>query len=150
MNLPAEALELPEEVTGCLTKAPAPSSTASVVYNLISLHPDPVERKIRSLSFDPSTEVQIGRDKTVCQLHFEACVVLSRIHCGIYSIGRDVILHDQSINGTYINGIAIGKGNKQVLRAGDTVALLPPRSPAVAEFSWRFVVQPPAEEKPSA
>jgi serine/threonine protein kinase len=150
MDLP-ETLQVGEEVdlTGSAKKPPAPSSTAAVVYNLISLHPDPVERKVRSLSFDPSTDVQIGRDKTVCQLHFEACAVLSRTHCRIFSIGRDVFLHDFSSNGTFINGKAIGKGSKHLLRAGDTIAVVQPRAPDGAEFSWKFV-PPPEEEKPAS
>lgn len=107
---------------------------------------DNLEIKERSTTFSPKTDVSIGRDAAVCSLVFPETGTLSRVHCKIFSMGRDVFVLDMSSNGTFVNGKVVGKSNRRVLRSGDVVSLMNPQLPESTKLSWRFV----APEDPSS
>jgi serine/threonine protein kinase len=100
----------------------------------------------RSVAFTPAKEVTIGRDASSCVLSFPEVAVLSRRHCRVFSLGRDVFVHDLSSNGTFLNGKLVGKDNKKVIRTGDVVAVVNPKLPDYNSFCWRFVAPPTDEE----
>ena len=52
------------------------------------------------------------------------CSQVSRVHFELKRVGSSVALIDQSMNGTYVNGIKVGKGKQQSLDQGDVVAIL--------------------------
>ena len=52
------------------------------------------------------------------------CSQVSRVHYELKRVGSSVALIDQSMNGTYVNGIKVGKGKQQRLDQGDVVAIL--------------------------
>ena len=139
MSLPP-TLEVNHSVSG--------GQPEGIVYRLESLHPDEEERKKRSIAFSPATDVAVGRDKVNCQLAFTDCPILSRVHCRIFSMGRDVFVHDFSSNGTHVNNKLMGKGNKKVLRAGDVITVVNPKVEEASAYSWRFI--PPADEDDNA
>src|SRR4051812_27779956 len=91
-------------------------------YKLFSLIPN-----TPPVAFSPKTEVAIGRDKSACVLAFPESPHLSRVHCRIYTLGRDVFVHDHSSNGTFVNGKLMGKGCQRVLHDGDIIAALNPK-----------------------
>jgi serine/threonine protein kinase len=78
----------------------------------------------------------MGRnEKCNCVLRYPA---ISGVHCRL-SIDPEgnVWLKDLSTNGTYVNGVNIGKNNKHQLRHGDHVSLLPPKGRAgFVEFTY--------------
>jgi serine/threonine protein kinase len=96
----------------------------------------------RNVTFTAATEVTIGRDNTTCTVSFPEVAVLSRRHCRVFTLGRDVFVHDHSSNGTFLNGKAIGKDNKKVLRTGDVIAVVNPKLPDYNSFCWRFIAPP--------
>jgi serine/threonine protein kinase len=93
----------------------------------------------KSISFSAAIEVIVGRDPATCAISFPDVAVLSRQHCRVFTMGRDAFLHDNSSNGTFLNGKLIGKDNKHLLRNGDIIAVVNPKLPQYNEFSWRFV-----------
>jgi hypothetical protein len=57
---------------------------------------------------------------------------MSGKHCKIFKDGTIIFLEDLSSNGTYINGVKVGKGNRSPLKEGDELSLLIPNSSAAA------------------
>ena len=133
--LPA-TLEDGESQTAHAIAAAAPPT---VVYAL-----DCLEGKDRSATFTPMSDVSIGRDQSACQLFYPECGVISRVHCKIFSMGRDVFVHDLSSNGTFVNGKLVGKGNRKAIRRGDIISVMNPQLPESSRYSWKFL--PPPEE----
>ncbi|KAI8850101.1 hypothetical protein BC829DRAFT_489038 [Chytridium lagenaria] len=73
------------------------------------------------LASDDKDSFVIGRAKD-CDL----CVLDMRVslrHCQLLKKDGNVILEDLSMNGTLVNGTAVGKGNNVELKTGDTIAL---------------------------
>ena len=80
-----------------------------------------------------------------------ACRARSDEHCKISRSDEDqgVYLYDLSSNGTYINGILIGNGNRELLRNGDTITLLDPANPNHYQFLFQDLrPQPPPPPPP--
>ena len=115
----------------------------------LEYHLTHVTNPARTVSFTGSTDVTIGRDGGCCTLSFPEVAVLSRRHCRVFTLGRDVFVHDFSSNGTYLNGKVVGKDNKRVMRTGDVLAVVNPKLPEYNSFSWRFIA-PAAEDEPAA
>ncbi|XP_071493473.1 E3 ubiquitin-protein ligase CHFR-like [Diadema antillarum] len=67
----------------------------------------------------------IGRGR-VCDLSMPDNKVISGNHCRLYKQGQNdtVWLEDTSTNGTWLNGVKVGKGQKQRLCHGDEIALV--------------------------
>eukprot|EP00668_Euglena_longa_P012090 GGOE01014517.1.p1 GENE.GGOE01014517.1~~GGOE01014517.1.p1 ORF type:complete len:625 (+),score=224.43 GGOE01014517.1:27-1901(+) len=52
---------------------------------------------------------------------------ISGYHCKVYLEGNDLFLHDLSTNGTWVNDVKLGKGNRIALTGGEEIRLaLPP------------------------
>jgi pSer/pThr/pTyr-binding forkhead associated (FHA) protein len=64
-------------------------------------------------------EVSIGRDAT-CTIRLQAAAV-SRIHCRLIPKLDHVVLVDEGRNGTFVNGIRVGKVSN--IRASDTIEI---------------------------
>lgn len=70
----------------------------------------------------------ISLNETNCKIRLEN---LSRIHCGFKrilddAVGYQTILEDFSSNGTFVNGVKIGKGKSKLLNHGDVISLTCP------------------------
>lgn len=67
--------------------------------------------------------VEFGRRST-CGMHIRHPAV-SGLHCTIFNLGNGVInLQDHSTNGTFVRGLAVGKGRTIALNDGDEVILI--------------------------
>lgn len=100
-----------------------------------------------NLTFRPGQDAAIGRDKELCgPAAFPDAVILSRVHCSFTITEQgEAAVQDLSSNGTFLNGARIGKGNRRVLRKGDTVTVAPPGSPfGEPALSWTY--DPPEAE----
>lgn len=118
--------------------ATSPSSKPeSLNYTLVSIS-DIISPEAARVTFTPATDVLIGREPT-CQLSFPDCQQISRLHCKIFSMGRDVFVMDTSSNGTYVNGALVGKGNRRLVRDGDLIAAINPKLPESLRYTWRFL-----------
>jgi serine/threonine protein kinase len=135
MSLPPTLLPETQEDHDVFQKAPV-----AVIYSLECLEGDD-----RSTTFTPMTDVSIGRDQSTCKLSFPECMLISRIHCKIFSLGRDVFVEDLSSNGTFINGKCVGKNNRKAIRNGDIISVMNPSAPESSRFSWRFMA--PSEDE---
>ncbi|TPX69660.1 hypothetical protein SpCBS45565_g02323 [Spizellomyces sp. 'palustris'] len=77
----------------------------------------------------PKEEYIIGRSSNECNFVLGGDLV-SNQHCSILKVsdGEDafmVLMEDLSSNGTFINGIKLGKGNKRMLVSGDEIGITP-------------------------
>jgi hypothetical protein len=67
--------------------------------------------------------VEFGRRST-CGMHIKHPAV-SGLHCAIHHLGHGIIkVVDHSTNGTFVKGLAIGKGKSVMLNDGDDVVLI--------------------------
>ena len=138
----ASSPPLPATLVPATLDAPrdeSPPAAPSMAFELQS-----VEDPSKAIHFNGSSEVAFGRDASHCQMTFPECGVLSRVHCKVFSLGRDVFLNDISSNGTFLNGKLLGKGKQKVLRSGDTICLVNPHSPDSLKYTWKYV-PPPSE-----
>ncbi len=62
---------------------------------------------------------------------------MSGKHCKIFKDGTIIFLEDLSSNGTYVNGVKVGKGNRSPLKEGDEISLLVASS-AAAQSNPKF------------
>ena len=68
------------------------------------------------------------------------------------------VLTDLSTNGTWVNGVRLGKGNERVLKTGDTVAFINPADTAAnadattggEHHAFTFIAAEPADGAPAA
>eukprot|EP00759_Apiculatamorpha_spiralis_P042337 PhF_6_TR40464/c0_g1_i5/m.60472/K06641/CHK2; serine/threonine-protein kinase Chk2 len=93
---------------------------------------------VEKITFDGSKEIIFGRDNMSCTNCFDD-PALSRIHCKLSSIGREVWCHDMSTNGVHVNGKKLGKGNKKLLHAGDEIVLGDNHKDPNLLLAWTFV-----------
>ena len=71
---------------------------------------------------------QIGRGDTN-DVQLREYKFVSRDHCRIRSnlaATGEVVLEDRSSNGTYVNGVRVGRGHSLPLRCGDKISLAKP------------------------
>lgn len=71
--------------------------------------------------------ILLGRGEK-CQVRFNDSAVSSQ-HCRLLCPAGDgdaCILEDLSVNGSFVNGAKVGKGNRASLRHGDEISLLRP------------------------
>lgn len=90
-------------------------------------------------TFTPKTDVSFGRDASACSVVYPDLGTLSRVHCKIFSLGREVFLEDLSSNGTFVNGKSVGKKNRRILRHFDVISLINPQLPESTKYSWKFI-----------
>ena len=71
--------------------------------------------------------------------HLHPPAVRSGEHCRISRSDedRDVYLYDLSSNGTYVNGVLVGKDSRKLLGHGDTITLLDPAKPNHYQFIFQ-------------
>ncbi|KND04321.1 CAMK protein kinase [Spizellomyces punctatus DAOM BR117] len=89
----------------------------------------------------PKEEYIIGRSSNECNFVLGGDLVSSQ-HCRILKVsdGEDafmVLMEDLSSNGTFINGIKLGKGNKRMLVSGDEIGI----TPTGRTFEHHFIFQ---------
>lgn len=102
-------------------------------------------------SFDPSAQLIVGRDANACNVVFgPECGMVSRVHCKLYSLGRDVLVQDWSSNGTYINSRPLGKSCTRRIQSGDTLCLIAPTLPDAKKYMWTFMSSVEMEEHKKA
>eukprot|EP00760_Papus_ankaliazontas_P018590 PhM_4_TR17551/c0_g1_i1/m.72345/K06641/CHK2; serine/threonine-protein kinase Chk2 len=109
---------------------PSPARSDGPTYKLV-----PQSEVVSAIEFDGSKEIIIGRDKATCTHCFDEAT-LSRQHCKISSMGREVWCVDTSSNGTFVNGKKLGKGNRKILNNGDTIIVGDVKAKT---HSWVFV-----------
>lgn len=67
--------------------------------------------------------ITFGRRST-CDVHVRHPAV-SGLHCSIKNCGNgEVILTDESTNGTFVHGLAVGKGKQRKINEGDEIMLI--------------------------
>ncbi|CAC9490878.1 putative protein kinase [Leishmania infantum JPCM5] len=85
--------------------------------------------------------LRIGRDPSCCDLVLPSNSV-SRLHCVLSVLGDDVFVHDNSFNGTFINGRRVGRGRCSVLHPRDTLSFLNPTLEEASRCGFEFAPLP--------
>ncbi|CAM42197.1 putative protein kinase [Leishmania braziliensis MHOM/BR/75/M2904] len=81
--------------------------------------------------------LRIGRDPDCCDLVLPLNAV-SRLHCVLSVLGNDVFVHDNSFNGTFINGRRVGRGRCSVLHPRDKLSFLNPTLEEASRCAFEF------------
>jgi len=89
-------------------------------------------------------EVLFGR-KEGCHVRYANDSSISSLHCCLYvapcnSGGMQAWIEDLSVNGTFVNGLKIGKGRKLELQNLDEITLLKPSEPYGATPPYAFLL----------
>ncbi|KAF8151679.1 hypothetical protein B0H34DRAFT_728549 [Crassisporium funariophilum] len=69
-------------------------------------------------------------------------VKMSKVHCRLtWHGGEEVLIHDHSSNGTFINGDMVGKGGVRLVRDGDIIAFCTPVPQPISNSveDYRFI-----------
>lgn len=82
--------------------------------------------------------VRIGRDPEVSDLSFPSWNGVSRLHCVISVVGFHVYIRDLSLNGTFVNGRYVGRGQSVELTEGDMIAVCNPFLPHASSYTFIF------------
>jgi hypothetical protein len=83
--------------------------------------------------------VSVGR-KQGCDIMLND-IVVSGLHCYLtVSSNSSAVIEDQSTNGTYVNGIKVGKGMTMELRHGDTLTMGKPNAAGAQGASISFKI----------
>ncbi|KAG5477913.1 hypothetical protein LSCM4_05305 [Leishmania orientalis] len=85
--------------------------------------------------------LRIGRDPGCCDLVLPLNAV-SRLHCVLSVIGDGVFVHDNSFNGTFINGRRVGRGRCSALNPHDTLSFLNPTLEEASRCAFEFAPLP--------
>ncbi|KAK7195770.1 protein kinase [Novymonas esmeraldas] len=85
--------------------------------------------------------LRIGRDPGCCDVVVPVNAV-SRLHCVLSVLGDEVFVHDNSFNGTYINGRRVGRGRCSLLHPHDTLSFLNPTLEEAARCAYNFAPLP--------
>ncbi|GET88866.1 protein kinase, putative [Leishmania tarentolae] len=103
-----------------------PSARRHTTLELFELTPlgGSASTNVRAMRFGVEG-LRIGRDPSFCDLVVSLNAV-SRLHCVLSVLGDDVFVHDNSFNGTFINGRRVGRGRCSVLHPRDTLSFLNP------------------------
>ena len=120
------------------TTTPSSSSFPTPIFKLVHAANDTTQDRL----FDPSTIIAIGRDHSKVSIPLPMHdSVFSRIHCKLFTIGRDVRIQDLSFNGTFVNGVRLNKNETRILASGDKICVLFSSSnnnSKTEEFTWIF------------
>lgn len=81
--------------------------------------------------------IRIGRDPGCSDLVLDSAAV-SRLHCVLSVLGDEVFVHDNSFNGTFINGRRVGRGRCSVLHPHDTLSFMNPTCSGSELHSFEF------------
>lgn len=81
--------------------------------------------------------LRIGRDPSCSDLVLNSAPV-SRLHCVLSVLGDEVLVHDSSFNGTFVNGKRVGRGRCAVLHPRDIVSFLNPTCANAELYSFEF------------
>eukprot|EP01130_Rhizamoeba_saxonica_P018720 TRINITY_DN9465_c0_g1_i1.p1 TRINITY_DN9465_c0_g1~~TRINITY_DN9465_c0_g1_i1.p1 ORF type:complete len:398 (+),score=77.99 TRINITY_DN9465_c0_g1_i1:22-1215(+) len=98
-------------------------------------------KKVKTLSIKRDGNLDIERILYQNELPRDIVVRISRVHCKLYY--KDDLLHirDNSGNGTYINGVKLGKGNETILNNGDMIGLLMDPRKKNIELGYKLIIK---------
>ncbi|KPI88910.1 putative protein kinase [Leptomonas seymouri] len=119
----------------------APShSPQAFLFELIPLSTSPTTLRSDTLKFGIEG-LRIGRDRGCSDVVLNSAAV-SRLHCVLSVLGDEVFVHDNSFNGTFINGKRVGRGRCSVLHPQDTISFMNPTCADAALCSFEFAPLP--------
>jgi len=132
----------PDAAQPPMAEAPAPAWS-----RLIALPP---HSEIGVIDLRPRIAA-LGKDVFKSTAQISADARISGEHCKISRSDEDhdVYMYDLSSNGTYVNGVLIGKDSRQLLKNGDTVTLLDPEKPNHYKFIFQDLRAPPPPAPPT-
>ncbi|KPA79019.1 putative protein kinase [Leptomonas pyrrhocoris] len=115
-------------------------SPRTVLFELIPLSASPATASSEKKKFGIEG-IRIGRDPSCSDFVLNSAAV-SRLHCVLSVLGDEVFVHDNSFNGTFINGKRVGRGRCSVLHPRDTISFMNPTCAGAALYSFEFAPLP--------
>jgi serine/threonine protein kinase len=118
----------------------ATHSPRVLLFELVPLSGSPSSALSGSLKFGVEG-LRIGRDPSCSDLVLNSAAV-SRLHCVLSVLGGEVFVHDNSFNGTFINGRRVGRGRCSMLHPRDTISFMNPTCADAARYSFELASLP--------
>eukprot|EP00736_Rhodelphis_marinus_P010757 Rmarinus@m.21704 len=127
----------PTQPQSQLTPMESTPDKSAVWARLVSVNDAIPNIELDDHKIDPIEGALFGRHKD-CDFRFQCNAVISGKHCRIYKVAMEipggrgnktedvVYVEDLSMNGTYVNGQKLGRGNRRVLSSQDEIALVKP------------------------